>query len=148
MILREIKISNFAPYLQIKTMNMKRLIIAFTIVLFAVSPVSAQQEEAVFTVVGESTHDFKTIKEADGEATHTFTIKNEGKSPLVISKVTSTCSCTTAEFSKEPIASGSTAEIKVIYDPANRIGPFTRTVSVYSNGSKGTNILTIKGNVE
>ena len=148
MIQRKVKIINFAPYLQIKAMNMKRLLIAFTIVLFTLSLVSALQEEAVFTVVGESTHDFKTIKEADGEATHAFKIKNEGKTPLVISKVTSTCSCTTAEFTKEPIAPGDTVEIKVTYDPANRIGPFTRTVSVYSNGSKGTNVLTIKGNVE
>ena len=137
---------------------MKRLLFAFTLIALTASlasaqqneaqPKEAQQNEAVLTVVGESTHDFETIKEADGAATHTFTIKNEGNAPLIISNVTSTCSCTQPEHSKEPIAPGKTGDIKVTYDTANRPGPFTRTVQVYSNGSSGSYILTIKGTVE
>ena len=152
---------------------MKRLLFAFILIALTASLVSAQQNEAqqneaqqneaqqneaqqnetqqngaVFAVVGEATHDFKTIKEADGAATHTFTIKNEGKAPLEIKSVTTTCSCTTSEFSKEPIAPGETEKLKVTYDTANRTGPFTRTIQVYSNGSSGSYILTIKGTVE
>ena len=132
---------------------MKRLLFAFTLVTLTASLATAQQNdaqqnEAVFAVVGEATHDFKTIKEADGAATHTFTIKNEGKAPLVITKVTTSCGCTTPEYPKEPIAPGKTGELKVTYDTANRPGPFTRTIQVLSNGYTGTYVLTIKGTVE
>ena len=127
---------------------MKRLLFAFTLTLLVASYASAQQNEAVFAVAGESTYDFKTIKEADGDATYTFKIRNDGTAPLIISKVTTTCGCTTYEFSKEPIAPGKTGDLKVIYDTANRVGPFTRTLSVFSNGYTGSYILTIKGNVE
>ena len=144
--------------LSLIAMNMKRLLFAFTLMALTANLASAQQNEAqqneaqqneaVITVVGETTHDFKTIKEADGAATHTFKIKNEGKAPLVITKVTTSCGCTTREYTKEPIAPGKTGEIKVTYDTANRPGPFTRTIQVYSNGSSGSYILTIKGTVE
>ena len=137
---------------------MKRLLFAITLVVLTASLATAQQNEAqqneaqqneaVFAVVGEATHDFKTIKEADGAAKHTFTIINEGKTPLVITKVTTSCGCTTPEYPKEPIAPGKTGELKVTYDTANRPGPFTRTIQVLSNGYTGTYVLTIKGTVE
>jgi len=127
---------------------MKRLLFAFTLVLFTASLTLAQQKEAVFAVVGESTHDFKTIKEANGSATHTFKVKNEGKAPLVITRVTASCGCTTPEYTTEPIAPGKTGEIKVTYDTTGRPGPFTKTISVFSNGYGGSYILTIKGVVE
>jgi len=137
---------------------MKRLLFVFTLIVLTASLASAQQNEAqqneaqqneaVFAVEGESTHDFKTIKEVDGAATHTFTIKNEGKAPLEIKNVTSTCGCTKPEYTTEPIAPGKTGELKVTYDTANRPGPFTRTIQVFSNGHTGTYILTIKGTVE
>jgi len=139
---------------------MKRLIIAITLILLAASlfalklflpasnPMSEQQKEAVFAVVGESTHDFKTIKEADGPVTHTFKIKNEGKAPLVITNVTASCGCTSPDWTKQPIAPGKIGEVKVTYDPAGRPNPFSRPVAVYSNGHKGSYNLTIKGNVE
>jgi len=127
---------------------MKRLFIAFTLILLTASQASAQQQEAVFAVVGESIHDFGTIKEADGSVTHTFKVKNEGKAPLVISRVVPSCGCTSPEWSKEPIAPGKTGEIKITYDPTGRPNTFTKTISVYSNGYTGSYVLTIKGIVE
>jgi len=129
-------------------LNMKRLLFAFTLILLIASYASAQQNEAVFAVVDESTYDFKTIKEADGDATHTFKIKNDGNAPLVISRVTTSCGCTTWEYLKEPVAPGETLDFKVIYNTTNRVGPFTRTIQVFSNGYAGSYILTIKGTVE
>jgi hypothetical protein len=127
---------------------MKRLLFGFTLFLLTTSLVSAQQKEAVFAVVGEASHDFGTIKEADGPVTHTFKIKNEGEAPLVVTKVAASCGCTTPEWTKEPIAPGKTGEIKVTYDPTGRPNPFNKTVSVYSNGKTGSSVLTIKGIVE
>ena len=127
---------------------MKRLLFAFILVLFTASLTSAQQKEAVFTVVGNAIHDFKTIKEANGSATHTFKVKNTGKAPLVIARATASCGCTSPEYTTEPIAPGKTGEIKVTFDTAGRPGPFNKTIQVYSNGYTGSYVLTIKGVVE
>ena len=48
---------------------------------------------------------------------------------------------------KEPIAPGASGNIKITYDPKGRPGPFSKTISVYSNGKTGSFILTIRGEV-
>lgn len=40
-------------------------------------------------------HDFGTVKEADGKVTAVFTFVNNGKTPLVVSRVNASCGCTT-----------------------------------------------------
>ncbi|MFA6877071.1 MAG: DUF1573 domain-containing protein, partial [Parabacteroides sp.] len=79
---------------------------------------------------------------------HVFKIDNTGSAPLVLTRVIASCGCTTPEWTKEPIAPGKSGDVKLIYDPKNRPGPFTKTVSIYSNGKKGSYILTIRGEVE
>lgn len=51
------------------------------------------------------------------------------------------------EWTKEPIAPGKTGDVKVTYNPKGRPGPFYKTISIYSNGKKGSFTLGIKGNV-
>ena len=68
--------------------------------------------------------------------------------PLVITRVIASCGCTTPEWPKEPVAPGKSAEIKVTFDPANRPGPFTKTISIYSNGKTGSFIMNIRGEVQ
>ena len=126
---------------------MKRILFLL-LVLFTTGMVSAQQREASITVVGDAIYDFGDIKEADGDASHTFTLLNNGELPLVISRVVTSCGCTLPEWTNEPIAPGKTGTVKVIYDVTGRPGPFTRTISVYSNGKTGNYVLTIKGDVK
>lgn len=126
---------------------MKQVIFIFMAILLATGMVSAQEKKAVIAA-DVTTHDFGTIKEADGKASHTFIVKNTGDAPLVITRVIASCGCTTPEWTKEPIEPGKTGEIKITYDPKDRPGPFAKTISVYSNGKTGSYILTIKGNVE
>ena len=95
----------------------------------------------------ELTYNFGTIAEADGPASHTFTISNPGDAPLVITRVTASCGCTQPEWTKSPIGPGKTGVIKVTYNPAGRPGPFYKTISIFSNGKKGSYSLAIKGNV-
>ena len=126
---------------------MKRILYVFAFILLTAGVMSAQNKEASIAAVGDAIYDFGDIKEAEGPVTHTFKVKNEGEAALVITKVVASCGCTTPDWSKEPIASGKTGEIKVTYDPTGRPAPFTKTISVYSNGKTGSYILTIKGNV-
>lgn len=95
----------------------------------------------------ENLHDFGTIAEETGNVTYDFKFTNSGDSPLVISRVTASCGCTTPDWSKEPIAPGKTGFIKVTYGAKGRPGQFAKTITVFSNAKEGNVILTIKGTV-
>ena len=125
--------------------NNKKLVFILTGILLLISSMSAQNKAVINA--DQLIHDFGTIGEADGLVSHTFTIKNTGDGPLVITRITASCGCTQPEWSKEPIAPGKTGEIKVTYNPKGRPGPFYKTISIYSNGKKGRFSLGIKGNV-
>ena len=73
--------------------------------------------------------------------------KEYGRCPFVITRVTASCGCTRPEWTKSPIAPGKTGEVKITYNPKGRPGPFYKTVSIFSNGKKGSYSLAIKGNV-
>lgn len=123
---------------------MKQII--FMAILLATGMATAQQKAIIS--VDNTSHDFGVIKEADGKVSHTFKITNTGDAPLVITRVIASCGCTTPEWTKEPIAPGKTGEVKITYDPKDRPGPFTKSISVYSNGKTGSYILTIRGDVQ
>ncbi len=69
-------------------------------------------------VLPEQFHDFGAIPATGGIVDYTFPVRNEGKGTLTISRVYTTCSCTTAELSSRVIPPGKQATLKVIYDPA------------------------------
>ena len=104
------------------------------------------------TVVGagmvfeNETIDYGTIKHnADGN--RKFVLVNNGNQPLVISSASGSCGCTVPSAPKEPIAPGAKAFIDVKY-ATDRVGPFTKTVTVNSNAVQGASkTLTIKGEV-
>jgi len=97
-------------------------------------------------VFENETIDYGTIEQnADGQREFAFT--NNGNKPLIIMSATGSCGCTVPDAPKEPIAPGAKAVIKVKYD-TNRVGPFTKTVTVTSNASATPKTLTIKGDVK
>ena len=81
---------------------------------------------------------------ADGVRKFVFT--NNGTEPLVIKNAKGSCGCTVPTWSREPIAAGATSEIGVKY-ATNRVGKFTKTITITTNASKKPVILTIKGEV-
>ena len=76
-----------------------------------------------------------------------FKFKNTGTEPLVIKNAKGSCGCTVPTYPKEPILPGATSEIKVRYD-TNRVGPFTKTVTLTTNINGEEIRLTIKGDVK
>ncbi len=123
---------------------MKQIIFICMAILLATGTASAQ---AVISTE-QAAYDFGEINEADGKVSHTFEISNTGDQPLVITRVIASCGCTTPEWTKEPIAAGQKGNITITFDPANRPGPFAKTISIYSNGKTGSFILTIRGKVK
>lgn len=106
------------------------------------SVVKKEMKEAL--VLKESFYDFGKIPQSK-PVYHEFEIMNEGKEPIQLNTVTATCGCTTPEWSKEPIAPGSSAKIKVGFNAAAE-GPFEKYVNITYNTDK-TTVFTIKGNV-
>ena len=123
----------------------RKLFFILTCILFIVNNMQAQNDAQISS--DELIYNFGNIEEADGLASHTFDIKNTGNSPLVITQITASCGCTQPEWTKSPIAPGKTGEVKVTYNPKGRPGPFYKTISIYSNGKKGSYSLGVKGNV-
>ncbi len=98
------------------------------------------------SIVFEKTvHDYGTITQgSDGNCEFKFT--NKGKGPLILNNVKTSCGCTVPEWPNAPIPPGKTGIIKVKYD-TNRLGAFSKTVTVNSNAKNSLVTITIKGNI-
>jgi hypothetical protein len=94
----------------------------------------------------ETTHDFGKIAQ-NNPATVTFTVKNDGKAPLIITAARTSCGCTIAEYTKDPIKPGESGIVKATFNAAHA-GPFTKNVTVTYDGIPDPDMLTIKGTVE
>jgi len=122
------------------------LTMIFGIQLMVAQEKPVEQKITKFYSWNETTHDFSKIKQND-PASVTFTVKNDGKGPLIITSAKTSCGCTIAEYTKEPIKPGESGIVKATYNSA-RVGPFTKTITVTYDGIPDPDLLTIKGEVE
>ncbi|HHH40402.1 MAG TPA: DUF1573 domain-containing protein [Chloroflexi bacterium] len=65
----------------------------------------------------------------------TYTVRNEGGSPLRIEKVSTSCDCTRATVDREVIPPGESAQLRVVLDPTeeNLYGNLLRVIYIRSN---------------
>lgn len=129
--------------------QMKQVLYTLTTALCLLLAVNASAQETKKAVISlpVKEYNFGTIKEGDGKVSHVFEIKNVGDAPLVLTRVMSPCGCTVPSYSKEPVAPGKSTKLTVTYDPTGRVYPFVKTISIYSNGKEGPEVITIKGEV-
>jgi len=97
--------------------------------------------------ISPTEYNFGVFKEESGRQTFDFIVTNTGGNPLIIQNVVASCGCTTPEWTKSPISPGGKGKVTAIYDPANRPGAFNKTLTVYTNATPPTTVLTIKGEV-
>lgn len=115
------------------------------VALCAVAVARAEEEGAKIVFEKES-FNFGKIERAGGDVQTQFVYTNNGTKPLVIKKVTKSCSCTSVEFSKKPIMPGKTGVITVVYAPDKLpAGTFHKAIKVYTNDAKAMHILTVHG---
>lgn len=134
-------------------------------VLIALSPPSAQSQKAAVSdstlTALELNYDFGSISMAKGKVTKVFTISNNTQTAITVSKLYSSCMCTSGTlvlgdrrvgpFSMEgmgppiptiaeELAAGQTAQVEVTFDPAAHgpagVGPITRNVFVDTTDGK------------
>ena len=91
-------------------------------------------------------HDFGTIKKGTKNDTE-FIVTNTGNADLVIINASASCGCTVPDYPKTPIKPGESAPIKVSFN-ANNPGAQSKTVTLTTNTATGSEIVTIKANVE
>ncbi|GAA3996140.1 hypothetical protein GCM10022408_03420 [Hymenobacter fastidiosus] len=91
-------------------------------------------------------HDFGNVAEGT-MATHEFRFKNTGTQPIIIANVQASCGCTTPDWTKTPVMPGKYGMVKAVYSSVGRPGVFNKTVTVTSNASTPSTVLSIKGNV-
>lgn len=130
-------------------MTMKTLakIIAIATAFFTLATSSAGAQEKI----GESlefdktVHNFGDILLDSGPVSCTFKVKNTGSKPVVIYNAVTTCGCTKAEWTKEPIMPGKTGTISATYSNDEGPYPFDKSITVYMSEPKKPIILKMRG---
>lgn len=93
-------------------------------------------------------HDFGEIA-AGKEVAHTFYFTNLGAMPLTIETTRTTCGCTAALYSSEPVQPGAQGSITVTFDGQVPIGKrFKKKIKVYFSERKKGETLRIHGVVQ
>lgn len=124
---------------------MKQLFFIFSFLAFGAMAAMAQTAGPVMTFE-KTTHDFGMIDhKADG--LHKFKFTNQGNEPLIIKSGKASCSCVKVTYPQEPIMPGETAYIDATFD-TNRVGHFSKQVTLTTNEENPTHSLTVKGEVK
>jgi hypothetical protein len=107
---------------------------------------SAQAQSGPVMTFDATTVDYGNI-EKGAEPLRKFKFTNTGNEPLIIKTAKGSCGCTVPTYPKEPIMPGESNVIEVRYD-TQRVGAFTKTVTITTNEATETRMLTIKGDVK
>ncbi|OJW33900.1 MAG: hypothetical protein BGO54_10265 [Sphingobacteriales bacterium 46-32] len=108
------------------------------------TPATQAANPAEVLKLKEVEHDFGQIPQGK-PVYYNFEIVNTGSTPLKLDDVHASCGCTTPEWSREAIAPGATAIIKVGYNSAAE-GYFAKPITITYNTTQSRQ-LTIKGTV-
>jgi hypothetical protein len=90
-----------------------------------------------FEFTDGATHDFGEFGN-NKDPDYTFRFKNAGKTPLVVAKTSSSCTCVTSEFPHDPILPGAQGAITVTFHTKGRQGGFDKTIFIESNALSNT----------
>lgn len=111
------------------------------------SEYSANPDELPVITFEDQVFNFGTLSQGE-QLTHTFSFRNEGESPLVLSFVEGSCGCTVMkDWPKEPIEPGDGGEIKVAFDSSNKSGTQSVSIRVVANTVPATTTLMLEGEV-
>jgi hypothetical protein len=113
------------------------------------SKLTAEQKlNAPRAKLDEESYNFGTIIPGQPVA-HDFILKNEGKDPLIIRKISTTCGCTASKPDKYEIKGGESSTLKCTFDSRGKTGKQFQTVTLILNDPLQSNlVLRFIGNVE
>lgn len=118
---------------------MKNRILYTTVcLLLFFTPMKAQRIEVTNSVTDMGQVMFNTPAIAE------FKLKNKGHRSLKISKVYTSCGCTTVDYPQKPVSGGADFSVRVIYD-ARQMGHFEKLVGIYAEDLKEPIMLKVRG---
>ena len=114
------------------------------------NPITASSEESDIDIPEIefllNEYDFGEIIQGEKVA-YSFSFQSIGAGPLIISDVSSTCGCTVTSWPKEPIESGESGDIVVVFDSEGKKGEQVKEITVLTNATPSTRVLKITANV-
>lgn len=125
---------------------MKQFIAVLAFFVFGAIAAKAQETAGPVMTFEQTTMDYGVI-EKGSEPLRKFKFTNTGTEPLIIKNAKGSCGCTVPTYAKEPVMPGESSVIEVRYD-TQRVGAFTKTVTLTTNEAVETRTLTIKGEVK
>ena len=123
---------------------MKKLILSVTALAFS-SILFAQKTVADVAKFSTETIDQGKLKVNDPKEVK-FIVTNISKDPLLIEQANPTCGCTVGDYTKSPIAPGSTGFISAKFNAAG-VGHFEKHLTVKFAGFDEIKSITISGDV-
>ncbi len=84
--------------------------------------------------------------EQDSEPLRVLKFTNTGNSPLIIKSARGSCGCTVPDWPKEPIMPGEASQLEIRY-ATNRLGKFSKTVTLTTNEEGEPRVIKVQGNV-
>lgn len=119
------------------------LVCGMTHVAHAESPVGAEIE------LQSKILDLGRLQQSASKSHVVVEYANVGDVPLVITEVRTSCSCTTASYTRGKVLPGESGEIGFTIDPSKAPkGSFMRVVQIFSTARSGVAYITIKAEIE
>lgn len=84
--------------------------------------------------------------EQNSEPLRVLNFTNTGTAPLIIKSARGSCGCTVPEWPKEPIMPGEASTIEIRY-ATNRLGKFSKTVTLTTNEEGEPRVIKVQGHV-
>jgi hypothetical protein len=111
------------------------------------TPYNNVQDNAAEIKFDKTTHDFGKVKKGAKDVKCKFKYTNIGTDVLFITRIVKSCGCTEPVYSKQPLMPGQSADIEVGYTTTDAVGVFNKKLTVFSNATTESVIITIKGEV-
>ena len=109
----------------------------FLLLLLCASSISAPAQAKI--KFKEAKKDLGTVMKGE-VVTAEYEFTNEGDQPLIITNYEVECSCTSADFPKQPIAPGQGGKITVKFDTKNAYDKQDRKVIIVSNAKNPASV--------
>ena len=106
---------------------------------------SAQEVKEGMVEFDRTVCDFGDVLLSDGPLKCSFNVRNISGKPLVIYNVSTSCGCTDAKWTKEPIQPGKSGIISAEYTNDEGPYPFDKTLTVHISSLKKPVVLRIRG---
>jgi len=107
-----------------------------------------QIKNAPKIIFNNTNFDFGTVKSGE-KVEHSFVFKNEGKSNLIIRKLSPSCGCTVASLKSNTIIPGDSTSVDIVFNSTGRNGLQKKQVSVISNDPGNPEVtLRINGSIK